>query len=407
MKKLRPILYGMAFGIVCIVGVLVFVKIFKFIPDLISGANIATVQPYSEKYYDAYSAIGVLVKDETVYDISGESSFEGKIGEGERIKAGLYLQKAIKDDGEYKVQKTIELIDKKIDEIKGLNKNKVLNSGNDEAYIRKIQININQKKYYNISSSDEDEKNNEEERKLATLSLEELEAKKESLIKEINKENKQDRQKSKAGLVSYSIDGYEEKYNIKNLDNISYTDIIKDSKAYSSMNEENTREFKIVDNFEMHLLAAFEKKPSNDIKIGDLKQLRWINNNIIFYGRVKRISDNSDGFLVDFLIRDKLDSIYKERFSDVDLIFSSHDAFKIPKGSVIEKGGYKGVLIRDIDGIIRFRRVYILGYDTGNAYVQRGDYDGKITIEDKIYKTLRPYDEIILKPESVREGDII
>jgi len=76
---------------------------------------------------------------------------------------------------------------------------------------------------------------------------------------------------------------------------------------------------------------------------------------------------------------------------------------------VIEKDGLKGVYIRDISGIIRFRPIEIISEDDDYVYISTGDKNNYIFTgegEEKV-RTVRQFDEILLNPSYVEEGMII
>ena len=100
---------------------------------------------------------------------------------------------------------------------------------------------------------------------------------------------------------------------------------------------------------------------------------------------------------------------YDKRIVDVELVKSRHEGLKVPIKSISEKDGIKGVYIKDISGIIKFRPIEILGKNEEYAIISSGDKNNNINIKgsDEVVKTVKLFDEILLNNGKIKEGQIV
>lgn len=84
----------------------------------------------------------------------------------------------------------------------------------------------------------------------------------------------------------------------------------------------------------------------------------------------------------------------------------------IPNKSIVEKDGIKGVYIKDISGIVKFRPIKILTSDEEHTIVSEGNGSSK-TIELEVngkpqqFKTVQLFDEVFVNGSKLKEGLII
>ena len=94
---------------------------------------------------------------------------------------------------------------------------------------------------------------------------------------------------------------------------------------------------------------------------------------------------------------------------EVNIIKYKHDGFKIPTRSIVEKDGTKGVYIKGISGIIKFKPIEILKEEDKVTYITSGDKNNNIKVRgsDKPIRTVTKFDEILLNTINIKEGMII
>ena len=126
-------------------------------------------------------------------------------------------------------------------------------------------------------------------------------------------------------------------------------------------------------------------------------------------GHIEKISIEGDKGVILCRFNRNFENYYDKRYIKLDIIKNKYDSFRIKKKCVIEKDGLKGVYIKDISGIVRFRPIEIISEDEDYVYISTGDKNNYIYIEegDKRLRTVRQFDELILNPSYVEEGMIL
>lgn len=198
------------------------------------------------------------------------------------------------------------------------------------------------------------------------------------------------------GIISYAMDGYEY-LKIESLESISkdeFDDLISRNDLSA-----NKLEFKIVDNFKAMLVSYF---PDNN----QLRELNGKNIMISLDDKATFISAkvvipetyDKEG-LVGFLVTSHVEDIYTLRRGKISIIFSQVPALQIPTESIVQYNDTKGVVVKDVNGIIRFKPISIYMVDEDLTYISKGDDYSRIRIGDEDIGTLLFYEEIILNPD--------
>lgn len=370
--------------------------------------DIKTETPVEEVFYNSVAMNSALIKTEEVYQAGRNSYFTTQAKEGEKVKRGLENLSVTKSAN--------DLIDKKIDAINKRLKDLDYDTSGEESIdqkamnrkIKALQISINQKRYEDLSqilNSSEDEEDKYYE-SIKNYSIDKLLEMKDEL-NESKRSEVPAVKVSMSGIVSYFIDGLEDKYTNENFDALFEKDLIEDSKSYSLNQGKSNDNFKILDNFSMNILAFSDDKKLEDIKVNDVVLIEWDLTGTKTYARVlkKEKSGNTYKFLLN--IRERISELYKDRFSKMEIIFDEYKTFKLPKSALVDKGSEKGVYIKDIDNTIRYKRVLLVGSDRDNIYVMRTDDNGLMKYKKLKFKSIKYYDEVVVFPSTVKEGDIL
>jgi len=416
-KRIRYALFGF---------VLVYI-FFRSVPSLFA---IGTKTELPEKYSvdDKISTEAIIIKDETVYTSDGAGQVKFIAKEGERVPVGAKILELTLLSDTSQLKERLEEIENKIavlSETGGENSREKDNGNNIkdgiDDVIDEIQASISREKfdiaddlkdklisYYNkemeISYDDT----------LIGYSLEALEKEKQEIEKQIS--NSIVNYYSKiSGIVSYKFDGYEKDYTVANKDLYNYSDFksIKEQLKSSATGEKvEVRQpiFKIINNFEWYMLIKIDNVDDIEgYKEGDsiLLSGKDIIGNL--RGHIEKISIEGDKGVILCRFNRNFENYYDKRYIKLDIIKNKYDSFRIKKKCVIEKDGLKGVYIKDISGIIRFRPIEIISEDEDYVYISTGDKNNYIYIEegDKRLRTVRQFDEIILNPSYVEEGMIL
>lgn len=370
--------------------------------------DIKTQTPVEEVFYNSVAMNSALIRTEEVYQAGRHSYFTTQAKEGEKVKRGLENLSVTKS--------TNDLIDKKIDAINKRLKDLDYDTSDEESLdqkamnkkIKALQISINQKRYEDLSqilNSAEDEEDKYYE-SIKNYSIDKLLEMKDEL-NESKRSEAPAVKVSMSGIVSYFIDGLEDKYTNENFDALSEKDLIEDSKSYSLNQGKSNDNFKILDNFSMNILAFSDDKKLEDINLNDVVLIEWDLTGTKTYARVLKKEKSGDTYKFLLNIRDRISELYKDRFSKMEIIFDEYKTFKLPKSALVDKGSEKGVYIKDIDNTIRYKRVLLVGSDRDNIYVMRTDDNGLMKYKKLKFKSIKYYDEVVVFPSTVKEGDIL
>ena len=370
--------------------------------------DVKTETPVEEVFYNSVVMNAALIKTEEVYQAGRHSYFTTQAKEGEKVKKGLENLSVTKSANDV-IDKKLAAINKRLKDLDydtsddiGLD-NKVMTSK-----IKALQISINQKRYEDLSqilNSTEDDEDKYYE-SIKNYSIDKLLEMKDELL--INKRSDAPSIRvSMSGIVSYFIDGLEDKYTNKNFDAIFEKDLLEDSKNYSINKAQSNDKFKIFDNFSMNILAFSNNEKLEDVNVNDVVLIEWDLTGTKTYARVlkKEKIDKTYKFLLN--IRERISELYKDRFSKMEIIFDEYKTFKLPKSALIDKGSEKGVYIKDIDNTIRYKRVLLVGSDRDNIYVMRTDDNGLMKYKKLKFRSIKYYDEVVVFPSTVKEGDIL
>lgn len=370
--------------------------------------DIKTQTPVEEVFYNSVAMNSALIRTEEVYQAGRHSYFTTQAKEGEKVKRGLENLSVTKS--------TNDLIDKKIDAINKRLKDLDYDTSGEESFdqkamnkkIKALQISINQKRYEDLSqilNSAEDEEDKYYE-SIKNYSIDKLLEMKDEL-NESKRSEAPAVKVSMSGIVSYFIDGLEDKYTNENFDALFEKDLIEDSKSYSLNKGKSNDNFKILDNFSMNILAFSDDKKLEDINLNDVVLIEWDLTGTKTYARVLKKEKSGDTYKFLLNIRERISELYKDRFSKMEIIFDEYKTFKLPKSALVDKGSEKGVYIKDIDNTIRYKRVLLVGSDRDNIYVMRTDDNGLMKYKKLKFKSIKYYDEVVVFPSTVKEGDIL
>lgn len=370
--------------------------------------DIKTETPVEEVFYNSVAMNSALIKTEEVYQAGRNSYFTTQAKEGEKVKRGLENLSVTKS--------TNDLIDKKIDAINKRLKDLDYDTSGEESIdqkamnkkIKALQISINQKRYEDLSqilNSSEDEEDKYYE-SIKNYSIDKLLEMKDEL-NESKRSEAPAVKVSMSGIVSYFIDGLEDKYTNENFDALFEKDLIEDSKSYSLNQGKSNDNFKILDNFSMNILAFSDDKKLEDVNVNDVVLIEWDLTGTKTYARVLKKEKTGDTYKFLLNIRERISELYKDRFSKMEIIFDEYKTFKLPKSALVDRGSEKGVYIKDIDNTIRYKRVLLVGSDRDNIYVMRTDDNGLMKYKKLKFKSIKYYDEVVVFPSTVKEGDIL
>jgi putative membrane fusion protein len=426
-KRKRKRLIKSSFRIAIISFIFIYL-IFRSVPIFL--ANTAkTILPVEELVVNKISSEGVIIKNEIVYKAEGTGELDSKIKEGERVPAGIEIANInlLEDTSQLKLE-LIEIENSILYLSKTDTDSEVIQAENTEILnkqnklIETLQIAINLGNYGQvIASKAELELYNTNPRdivianKYADQSLESLQQERDELLEKINSNNIR-YYTTNSGIVSYNIDGFESLYLPQDFENYTYDKINIENINKDTIDENNVKEgsavFKMIDNFQWYIAIKIED--IKDIVDYEINQNIWVqleNDEKEISGRIIAINLTDNKAVIVIRFNDYLHEFYNLRFLNVHIIQSKTNALKIPSKVVIEKDGQKGVYIKEINGIVKFRPIIVLSEDEDNefTYIQRGDDKGYIQLPglENTSKTVLLYDEIFISTNNIKEGQIL
>lgn len=384
-----------------------------------------TILAVEDIYLKEIELEGVIIKDEKVFKLDEIKEIDTEKLEGKRIPAGIKVGNATVLNDLDLLKKDLKEVEAAITTLKKTGNDKVFKNDkkvlleNYNENIEKIQKDINDENYKNIKETKEEIVSTQQdindlfpENPLLGKDIDALNDIKENLKSDIGQKGAS-YISERSGILSYEIDGYENKFKAEAFDNYTYDKlIIPNKKELSQIKEKNDiKGFKIIDNFEWYLaLKIDDRKKIDKYEIGDKVFVNYPlkDNYIEISGNVIAINNSSNKSVIIIKSNKNLHDLYMDRFTKVNLIQEKLDILKIPDNIIIDKDGVKGVYIKDFSGIVKFKPIKIITNIDGFAYVDKGE-NSMISIKEnkKEFETISIYDEILLKPNKFKEGEII
>lgn len=385
-----------------------------------SYLNHSTVFPVQTVYKVNTRATSYLVYNENVVDASMNGIAVYNASEGQKVKAGYEIASINLMDDVSDLKDELIKINAAIndgDKTKNKTENSFEISSEDIATINRIQNylknNSFQEAILEINSLDLSSNHNiviTDYKKYQSYSKEELEAMRDELIKQISKSNIEYKA-SDSGIVSYLVDGLEDKYKYSQDNNIytyEYLDKNKNMRYKETRNQVDKNEhlFKLINNFEYKILLKTNNiNPIESLKEGS--EVKIIYNDVTVDATLLTINKSKNG-VVYVLKSDKyLERIYDKRIKDVILSVNTEKSYKIPNSSVVKRGSIYGVYVEEIHGLVRFVPIDILSRVGDDLYISRGNRDYKIKIDKEFERTVNANDAVVIYPDTVEDSQIL
>jgi putative membrane fusion protein len=359
------------------------------------------------------------IKDERIVYALGDGDISLFKKQGDRVKSGILIAQQFNDYNSKTISDELNIINEIISVKQG---NKVSNDKVGSSYNNKIKNDLQNalfsKDYQYVITAVNNLDTNDFNFRYSgyeSYTLEELINHRDSLRKNVSSD-KISYYSPSGGIVSFSFDGLEMVYAVDRLAEINLNDIRKlNYQNYSTLNKtinNNEPIYKIIDNFDWFLAFEVDKSYMNDIRDKQnlkirLRKIDKVINTTVFriqdYGEKSLLILQTDKFLHDYI---------DERYVKADLILNEFSGLKIHKESIVEKDGLIGVYVSDTNKVVRFRPVVIIGESEAYAIVDEGEKinvgsRGRILIDGEYFNTIKIYDNIIVKPENVYDGQIL
>lgn len=386
--------------------------------------NIETEIVKYDSIENAIHTKSLIVRSESVTALPSGVDINYKVSEGERVSAGKKILEIIKNNqADENITIKIKQLDERIKEIKQADVNNNFFSQDEEKIESKINERVADLK--NIARSGDFEKLDTVKNDLAANLY------KKSLIYGSGSffgKNMEQLQKEKAtlegiynnsidviyaqasGVVSYSLDGYEQilsPINIKNFKLNNIKEIINSlDRGKKDTDKGVSAGIKLVDNFEWYTLSLISTNQTEGLKVGKKVRLRFGEfENAEVNGEVYEVSQpDGDTCLVIVKINEYINNFYKKRIAKMDIIKDYNEGFIVPVKAIVVKDNIKGVYALK-KGMVKFVPVAVMTEDKDRYLVRN------LIKEDSnfnpVYESLKVYDEVITTTNRVKENQVL
>lgn len=379
------------------------------------------------KYGSVENSIKVkalIVRNESTTILPSGVDINYKVSEGERVSLGKKILEIVKSDqADENISIKIKQLDDRLQEIKQADINNNFFSKDKEKIENQIKDKVTDLK--SIAKSGDLEKLDDVKKDLAAnlykksliygegsffgKNLEQLE--KEKAVLEGIYNNSIDVIYAQAsGVVSYSLDGYEQILSIDNIKDFKLNDIreIMNSQGTDSIKtDQNTAAgIKVVDNFEWYICSFISFEQAKDLKEGKKIKLRFAESgDTEVNGEVYRVSQpESDICMIIIRINEHVNDFYKKRIAEVDIIKNYNEGFTVPTKALVVKDNIKGLYVLK-KGMVKFIPVAVMNEEKEKCLVRNLDKE-EITFESE-YESLKIFDEVITTTERVKWNQVL
>lgn len=207
---------------------------------------------------------------------------------------------------------------------------------------------------------------------------------------------------STSGVVSYRIDGLEEKLSLNNLENITSEDLKTVNLTTGQIVSKNENKAKVINNFECYIAVSLNSENAKKAKEGSSIILRISNQNEV-KAQIYKIKEDDDGRLIVFKITDGVENLINHRKVSVDVIWWQYTGLIVPKSAILYEDGKSYVCIKKNAD---FSKVLVNVEKENDNYCLIDNYKTEDLIEfgyttEQINKMreVKLYDEIVVDPQ--------
>lgn len=322
---------------------------------------------------------GIIIKNEKVITSPYRGKIEYLVKSGERVRVGTPLFKVITDfEMTKKIEEDVSNLKKQLEDEKNssIPVLETLNKSIDEL----------EKNLYSGKGKDEDKLK-------LKAKLKSLYEERERLLKERQKnieiiqENISELENKRSliepviyspisGIVSFCLDGFEEKLSLGKEDELGKIDFFSVNNMDTNIEkkdyvEENEKVLKIIDNFNIYILAECKEKNLKKGRFYNMESSSGEN----FSAKLEKILGN--GRLL-FFVNEDLPGLYEKRKEKFKIILQGYEGITLPKSAIIRVGDKDGVFIKERDKLI-YKPVEVI-FEEGENVVVGGVKPGDIIL---------------------------
>lgn len=357
------------------------------------------------KIYQEEFAEGYIIRNESIINIEDKDKGIVPIkAEGEKVAKGESIYRYCIDNEE-EINKKIEEIDLEIQQ----------NFNNDDVYfstdIKLINNQIDQK-LDSLYENNNIQKIIQEKNDINTYLTKKIKIKSENsnnttlktLIDKRNSYENQLKNSSKyiqadtSGVISYKIDGLENKLRIDDFSYLNEEFLKQLDIQTGQIIASNLQNGKIVDNFKCNIVCILKSDEAKKSEVGKNIKLRLQNSEEISAKIVHKSVEPDDKILLVFEINDSVADLIKYRKTSFDVIWWSYSGLKIPNSAIKFEDNFS-YIIRNRAGlkekilvkVLRTNEKYSIVENYSYAELKEAGYDmSKLTNK----KSISVYDQI-------------
>ncbi len=368
-------------------------------------------------------AVGVIARNEIVYPLSGAGHINWSVSKGEKVARQQKLADVLVSESDQSLMMEHEMLKIRI---------KMIESGEDmesfseeavnqlefriENLISDLALNIQQNQFelayknrYMLDETAQQLVMIEASQHLPEMSLEELTEQKHQIEQKMDAFSNELRAEV-AGIFSAGSDGLENELNV-------FEDEAVEKQVEQAMVllndqpdiEMNYQQYRIIKEHRWNLFTKIPKEfesfyePDTRVWVRDLHQDRMIRGVV---SNTHQFPENQSLMMLEFNI--PLEGWHDKRLLNIELIPRRFEGLIVPVSSIAERRGVKGIFRVDVNGYAVFMPIDELGRDNEMAALREGpieilshnDPEGEL----QMVETLRRYDQYILNPEEIQEG---
>ncbi len=356
------------------------------------------------------TATGYVIRDESV--VQGENYKNGILKiktEGQRVSKGDSIFRYL-SESEESIKQQISEIDNQIQKImdnnaSGFSSEKKLLENQIKAQVDELYKNNNIQKN-NEYKKEIDSAITKKARAIGELSptgseLKNLINKRDELENKL-KANSEYIKAPISGIVSYRIDGLEDKLKIDDFSYLNKNFLESLNLKTGSVIAENDEKGKIINNFECYIAVILNSNEAKNARLGDKVKLILSNleeiSAIISYINV----EEDDTRTIIFKITNNIEELIKYRKISIDIVWWNYKGLRVPNSSIITEDG-KAYVVRNRAGYLDKILVKILRQNETYSIIDRYTTEefkdmGYTAKEINSMPKISLYDEILITP---------
>lgn len=220
-----------------------------------------------------------------------------------------------------------------------------------------------------------------------------------------------------SGIISYTIDGYEQLLSPKSLTKITPKQLEDIKPAAGPVpNGENTAHAnkplaKVIRGSDMYIAAVIDPSEAEEFKPDGQVSVRINDTGTVIKGVVSNISGAVDGKCVMIVrVNRELDVMSSARRINVDFISNSDEGLKVPLKvlrNISQDGSARIMLVKA--NVAAWAKVIVESSDKEYAIIRTPSKEDAIvkTPDEDVKVTVNLYDTYVINPDNIKEGDII